>query len=513
MENNNSLSLLSEQRGADFYVESSAEYILPDYNADVRKLLYTSCDVKSAGKFSADEQIDFSGIVEYRVIYADKDGEISEVAFTSDYEYSLPLSGDIIDAESTPSVQNYQIRVLGPRKIAAKASLACENIYTSERQIGCEGLSEGNIETERRTVSVGRVKKVESEEREIAEEISRLDGVTLDEVTLISAIAECCEVDFTRSGDDGVCKSEVKVKLLYRDNEGGVIPLEAALSAEGVIPLSGVPESASVICTPVILSERCECVPTDDGINIVANLILKWEGVCIYNEEHSVITDGYSTEHMTENKYSSLGIISYMPTVSEVVIKEGAVMPECAEGGRIKEVLLTGARARITEKRLDGGECNISFEARVQGVVAMCTSDDKVIYTPLKITENIAKKVNLSSKKCTNFGANVKILSCNVLQKIDGEEIKYQIKLVLSILPFCEENQRILSDISLDDGEEFEKVLGRVTVYYTEPGDSLFSIAKKYHTTKDKLLENNEIVAEVIGGEEHIRLPRKLIIY
>ena len=513
MENNNSLRLSTEERGGDGYVESSAEYILPDYNPDLRKLLYACCEVKPAGKFSADEQVDFSGIVEYRCIYTDKDGELSEISFTSDYEYGVSLLGDAIDADSFPWVQNYQVRVLGPRKISAKASLVCENIYTNEKDMTGDEIPDGeDIELDKKKVLCGRLKRVESEERELAEEISRLDGVSIEEVTVISSAADTGDTTFERDGSEGRCKSDFMVDLLYRDAEGRMIPVESVVSGEGVIGLDGVPEGADVICTPHILSERFECLPGEDGVSIVANLIVRWDAVCVYNEEQSIITDAYSTDFALENRYSAVNLVSYGAPIREEMTKGGIIAPD-AECGKIKEVLMIGERARITEKRVENGILDLGVELKIQGVVSCCDDEGNTTYAPIKISDNIAKKVNLCSEKRANQGAIVRISNTDIEQKIDGNTVKYTAAVALDVIPYDEISERVLISAQRNENEKVEKTSGRVTVYYTEPSDTLFSVAKRYHTTTAALLESNEITVTTSGGDENVKLPKRLIVY
>jgi vacuolar-type H+-ATPase catalytic subunit A/Vma1 len=66
---------------------------------------------------------------------------------------------------------------------------------------------------------------------------------------------------------------------------------------------------------------------------------------------------------------------------------------------------------------------------------------------------------------------------------------------------------------SVIENERVEKTSGRVTVYYTEPSDTLFSVAKRYHTTTAALLETNEITVTTSGGDENVKLPKRLIVY
>ena len=73
----------------DAHVESTAEYVLPDYLGDVRKILFTSASVRPAGKLVGGDRVECSGIVAYNMIYLDAEDNLSSAEFTSDFDYSL----------------------------------------------------------------------------------------------------------------------------------------------------------------------------------------------------------------------------------------------------------------------------------------------------------------------------------------------------------------------------------------------------------------------------------------
>lgn len=512
MEKHENTVFLTETRGADTYVSSSGEYILPDYNPDIRKILFTDCQLKPSGRLESDEQIDFAGVVEYKCIYSDKDGRLSCLNFTSDYEYSLPISEAQPEVQSLPSVQGYQIRVLGPRKISAKTSILCENIYTGEKRCAGEGTLPDGAELLCDKIKMARIKSFESEEREIAEEIARLDGVTLDEAEALTSLCECGETSFTREGDKLKAKSTVLVKMLYRDATGSVAPLFSEINAEGEIDISGVPEDAAVLCTPTLLSERCECLPTEDGVSVVADLIVKWDALCAFNEEHEIISDGYCTECETTAEYETLGYESVCEPISIELSADGRVAPEMPSDAKIKEVLCIAATPKISEKSVSGGYLTIALDLKIQGVVSYALDDGKVCELPVKFNENIDKKVKISSDFEDISCDAIKICECKIGQKIDGNDIKYSISVKVYILPALRKSARLLTSLEKQEEKRALRNIGRVTVYYTEPRDTLFSVAKKYATTVSRLIEDNEISAAASVGSD-VKLPKRLIIY
>ena len=147
--------------------------------------------------------------------------------------------------------------------------------------------------------------------------------------------------------------------------------------------------------------------------------------------------------------------------------------------------------------------CSLCFTASASG---------KNICSPLKILDNTVKKVKLSSKNTENMMAKVKVIYCRSDEKIDGEKIIYTHTVGICILPSVSEKCRIMTQCERIEDEKIERPVGRVTVYYTEPCDSAFSVAKRYHTPIKKLCEDNAISSGVMSGDEPI-LPKRLIIY
>ena len=107
----------------------------------------------------------------------------------------------------------------------------------------------------------------------------------------------------------------------------------------------------------------------------------------------------------------------------------------------------------------------------------------------------------------------MRISNTDIEQKIDGNAVKYTADVALDVIPYDEISERVLISAQRNENEKVEKTSGRVTVYYTEPSDTLFSVAKRYHTTTAALLESNEITVTTSGGDENVKLPKRLIVY
>ena len=78
----------------DVYTESVGDYLLPDYQGDVRKILFTEATLRPAGRFAGGDEVEFSGVVVYNMVYLDGEGNLASLEFTTDYDYSVKCSGE-----------------------------------------------------------------------------------------------------------------------------------------------------------------------------------------------------------------------------------------------------------------------------------------------------------------------------------------------------------------------------------------------------------------------------------
>ena len=86
METKTDVSFTRNIKCADVYTESQADYALPDYLGDVRKILFTEAALRPSGRFAGGDEVEFSGVVVYNVVYLDAENNLSSAEFTSDYD-------------------------------------------------------------------------------------------------------------------------------------------------------------------------------------------------------------------------------------------------------------------------------------------------------------------------------------------------------------------------------------------------------------------------------------------
>ena len=117
-----------ESRISAIHTESGCEYILPDYKGQIKKLLLFTAKPIEAGKYESEQGCSCSGIVEYKMLYYDANGDLTSLEFTSDYDFEVRCGAPIADSYVTTKVAASSVRVLGPRKISVKCTL-CSDVF------------------------------------------------------------------------------------------------------------------------------------------------------------------------------------------------------------------------------------------------------------------------------------------------------------------------------------------------------------------------------------------------
>ena len=485
----------------DVYTDSSAEYILPDYNGDVRKILLTKAEVHPSGKFAEGDEMEFSGIVVYNVVYTDSENKISSVNFTSDYEYAVKCSHEKLkDAYSDTRVANYQIRLIGPRKISAKATLSSSvSVVESEEILVVGSAFEKNSLPEMATavVKCRNLLSSASVEREYAESVEHLDGAIADEVRIVYCSADV-SVDNIEVGNDHLTLfGKLKMMAIISNAEAPAYPVEKTVPIEAEIPFEGISNDMRFIPEITVTSVKGTVNADDTGSDIVMSVIVEFSALAERNDTMELISDAYNTTCVTENTYTDF---DYEELCDVVLIRDN-FSAEIARDGidaeNIREIVLSDVTAKIESSEIGDEGVLINGEFRFCAITSDINDDGSVLYSSLKISAPYSKNVKINLQNAGNLRANTKVLPKNVSVTLDANNLYVSASVDVFVEVISGKIRRVLS--SCDEREElpFEKRGPRVTVYYPSSNETLFSVAKKFHVTSMKLAEDNSLTESV----------------
>ena len=500
---NISKEYIKVRRDSDIYTDTSQDYSLPDYNGDIKKVLYTAAAVSPASKFNDGDSISASGIVTYDVIYINSENEIDHITFTSDYDISAKLRCEnLVGSDMETHVSGFSHRLLGPRRINMKASLVSE-IRTSESlPIETLGNVEGNsdIESVVNKLDVAYAAFAHSTEREYADLVAKIDGVMADEVEVIysqaiPAFDEVCAED----GGVGI-KGSFNVLNLVKCGRGAPILYKKKLPFDEFVECDDVSRGMSVTAYANINSLRCDVTAEENGASLSASLISEY-GVRAYgNKEITVVKDAYLKNAACDNEYENFVYSSHVASEGRLHTASHSIpLSEICDGG-VRNVIYMSGSSKVNDIIVEDGGAAVSAEMKMQGVCADVNDDGEETYHSVKFSFQTTQKVNFNCQIPQNSLVECKIRVVDVVATLDEENLYVDVSYMLDGLVEASMKAVRMTSCLAREGGEFPKRESEIVVYYPEGDDTLFSVAKKYHTSARTIAADNMLSQSVMNS-------------
>ncbi len=496
-------------------VESSCEYILPDYMGDIKKILYSRAKGMPGGKYVSGADAEHSGVVEYEVLYADAENRLTAVTASSDYAATFSCAdGELRDSFHKCKVAGASVRTTGPRKLSFKSVVEVSSAMITEGD-GEENLCEG-IDAEQLEKSTTRIKSevyehIATAEREIAEEIGRINGVGRDDVEIV--LTDCdVRISDIRASERGIAvKGEVIVEMIRRVEDTPPYSTKKSYPFEHTVERGELPADIKLTANGIASSVTVGVYEEGEDSVISVNAIVEINVYGAYNAEKTVVTDAYLIDHETENTYSDLDYTTLADVINTEFYLDERVKLSAIGLSSVRDILIAGADVVKLECVPERHSIKIGGEIQISGVACEINGDNAIVYTPYKHVLPFAYNVNNSSHISANDSVECELCAHLTDATIDADEICFKITVCATVKSSFNGKIRCLSSLTACDEEFLHPSASRITVYYPLPDQTLFDIAKKHHTTCEKLCIDNSISIDTAVGSD-IQLPRKLII-
>jgi len=489
--------------------ESSGEYSLPDYNGDIKKILHVGTSVIPSGKFLDGDSVEFSGIVSYDVVYLDAENNVTHLGFTTDYEMAVKCSGErFMEADVDTSVDNYNLRPVGPRKLSAKAVLT-SSVHVMERDevlyLG-DTFTEGSPEVLEGDARIRSSCFDKSGEREWAEELGHLDGVIADEVEILytGCDVRIDERELSQSG--GSHRGELTVFSLIKCGDEIPYRLEKKIQFKdsffesGELPEGIAPEDCFIFSDVTVTSLGASVTAEEDGSSITVSVITAGKMRVSYNTPIKLVRDCYLTDCRTECETEEL---EYSELVSSVNRTEKLVTEldrEALGVGDARSFLLASARARVGSTKLSDNSVIISGELRFSGIACEVSEAEEATYSNVKIDVPFEQKVNIGCQIPNGARTECCLSARDVALTLEGDKVVAALSLDVAVSVLSDRRDSyVSSSYRCDEKYETDPVL--VTVYYPEPDETLFDISKKFHRSQVSVAATNSLKESVFADK------------
>ena len=459
------------------------DVIVPDSKPDLQELLRCEGSVKIRDKRVSDDRIGFSGELELLVLYAGKNGEQPLYTMKSSLpmEDFIHMDGLEPDMEITldANLEHLDCEIINDRKLSVKAVVGVEAAAERRRsaEILCDAEGEG----------VECLKGCLCMEADTAELRDRF--TIKEELVLPAAKPEISEIlwegtalteqDVRPMDGKVMVRGNLKISILYTDTQGNLgsftekIPFSGYLEGDEIEP-------RSVIDTRLWI-EEAKLTPTidEDGetrqlsADVTVGAALKGREPV----EHEILLDAYSPKGTVKIDRET---VTYPLTVAsgknQFSLKE-RVQLENGESPMLRVEEIWGD-VRLEEART--GQDFVEAEGVLSAAVLYyCENDESpvcVIRRGYPFTQTVELK-GVQEGDTAEIELRLEDLDFQILSEREGE-----LRATLAM------------ETHVQRKETAEKIsAASAVIYMVQPGDSLWSIAKNYHTTMEDILAVNEI--------------------
>ena len=469
----------------DVITELSSDFTLPDYYPEIRKLLRIETNVSPAGRYIGGGAAEFSGKVDYEMIYVTSDNTVASAPLGCDYAFEVPLARPEHASDPfTPEIiadsraENAVGRVMSPRKVSVKCRLRsrvrgyCPAEYAPriDRNVKCEKLTEEILCADSR--------------RYLGEEFSVSAQIPCETelLTPVRGRSDACVKDVSASGGLVTVTGEVRLRVLCTE-EGQPKEICENLPFSCDIETDTHGDSAAQELWTAFPYVTDTDVTLEDG-NISAKITLVCCADLHRNSPLTVVKDLYSTEG-TENIQTE--IYDY-----DTVMTAGGDTVKFSQAIRLGNLQLTEESkafdaygvAEIDGCEYENGKVNLTGHCRVNTVIL--TGGEYSV-----TEENIPVSLSVDTKKPEGELSLICRTAVNGIEcKIENGEATVSGNVYLS---YCILEGRSATVAQGADFERLQNSDSGITVCYPVAGQTMWGVAKKYRVPLSVVAAANDL--------------------
>ncbi len=488
-----------EERFCKPRCDTAADFYLPDYMGDVKRITMTKAYPMCAGYTQTDGGVCFSVVVGYKILYLDSENKLTEAEFTSDLEIDAACQADVLSALAKLDVASLQVRAAGPRKLSAKASVSAEICMQRELELPPDNLGD-ECEMKNKKIAIYSPVYLEPTEAEVEERIAFFEDVSAEDVEIVCTNARTDSVEYSHSEEGIAVSAEIVCECIMLIDGKYIkhtapLKLVKTLECDELCNLDEIRLEIASVGVSLTNATRDEDMKLGASVN--AKIVCEVSGRYEKSEERTVITDAFIPGYKSNICKKKL---SYDELVLKNKIK-GQISEEIAlsELGidKIDDVLYTDARFKTSSIRCEAEKLIVEGEISFS---SLCVSDGAVSSVRHCVPISVCEKVATENAHTVTCSCHLK----NTQYHFDRERMYYASDYELYVTG----TQPRVEDavISIERGERITEKECCVCIYFPSEGDTLFSVSKKYSVRQSEIAEKNAISCDVglVGNEQGV---------
>ena len=487
-----SIQVQKEKSRAKSQITFDEDFNVPDAKPDVGRLIQHKGRIIMDDVRLADEKGILKGNLEVDILYVgEESGIVSSMTAKIPFEETLNLK-DIVNGDKMClkwEIEDLTIRLIHSRKLNIKALVTFFATVDEICQIKIPvDLNESDISVRKKKVRFMGLSVHKKDTLRIKDEYT-IASNRPDISGLIWYTMDIRGLDLKPEENTVKARGELSVFVLYEaeDTEAPVQWLEYALPFSGEVECEGCAEELIPDIEISVMHQSLEVKPDADGEQriFVSDVVLELDMKFFQEEEKDLVTDVYTPvrECIPEGRTEVLERLlvrnfSRCRLSDRIQVKEtqGKILQLCHSQGKVKL-----DKTRIVENGVEA-----------QGVVMLkilyiIGNDSMPFYSMEAMLPFIYVVEARGIREDSTYSLKAELEQLSAAM-VDGNEIEIRASVGLKLLSVTREEIFVIDKVEEKplDMKKLQAMPG-ILVYMVKPGDELWDIARKYHTSIEEL--------------------------
>lgn len=469
-----------------FFIEG--DVIIPDVKPDVETVIYVDALPVIDNYIVNSGQLTITGNCEFNILYVSEKLPHEIIRISTSIPFKNSFAVPDLTPESIVDIRILPIKVssliLNGRKLSVSAELEARIKISNKQEITYIEEVE-NTET---------IKQLKSNQTIPVFVNSTKNHSTIKDTAMLGTnqptIKDILKYDCTIEKEESVIsdgkiliKADLNIKLYYTSEKSEEIHLfETTLPFSAFIDVKDIDENDICKIINTIKNIAIKLLPDSDELLRVVefDIDIETSAKVFHNQNIEIIEDIYSTE---TDLLPEKGNISYevnTPIVSENITLRGTISIPEDENVKILESM--GRIKNITSESQNVSELLTGI---IDVTVIYCVpSTGKInsVSLDMPMEHMLSEKIqSLENARITN------------IEVVNAGNEKYDVKITLEVKGYENKTENISLLHNLVEMETPAEKNTGLTIYFVKPDDTLWKIAKRFHTTVEHISELNEL--------------------
>ncbi|MBO5788480.1 MAG: LysM peptidoglycan-binding domain-containing protein [Clostridia bacterium] len=480
------------------YVDCATEYTLPDYLSEIRRVLTLRCSIFPAGQFLGNGRAEFAGSCVFTVVYCDQEGKANAVNVPVDYEWAVNVGqADLRETKlyGDCKVENVSCRILGPRRVQVKGTIAGKARGWSPTHTSPFSAEE-DLEMLQSTLPSRMAFPFEGDREKKtlslkAEGAGPLRLLFYEGGMLIGGIE--------KQGDRFVAKGEIKVKGLCVGEDGTPFAIWGKIPFEDQLPPC--PDGdVDVYCQGEILSLEGNITESGGEQNVLFELSTCQKGCYFLNQLYQPVTDAFSPFYPCHVKQEEQTVWEHLGVARGIFPCEGEVERKGEELEDAISVADTFVTAESPTLSMSDGKIEANTTAHVTMLLSTTPRDgaSEPSMTSYSFDAPISATFPLIEGVTDDTDFETHMTFSPAEGRLDSGKLFYEFQMSMCVACAKKRTVRIATEMTLEEDQPFPSSEGEIIAAYLKDGDTLWGIAKRYHTPLDRIIDANDLPEDAL---------------